>query len=210
MYPLFESIKVVDGQFINLEWHQQRVHKSRAQVLGSLGTLDLATLLEIPIEYRHGVVKCRVSYGDALGPVDFSNYIKKSIKSLQQIECTPFDYSSKFEDRSKLEHLYQLRGISDEVLITNQGMITDTSYSNVALFDGSDWHTPEKPLLAGTQRARLLASGAINKASIHISELGDFQRLVLINAMLEFEPEEFVELKDIRLWEQARVDTNTR
>lgn len=204
MYPLFESIKVVDGQYRNLSWHQQRVDRSLAK-LAVTTKPDLASLPDIPLNYRSGVVKCRVTYGEAIGQVEFSKYYKKTINSLQQVDSEPFDYSLKFQDRSKLEQLFPYRGASDEVLITIQGIITDTSYSNVVLYDGNSWYTPETPLLEGTQRALLLDAGKIRTARIHINQLGDFHRLVLINAMLEFEPQRFIPISHINRWNRNPV-----
>ncbi|GJM28747.1 MAG: hypothetical protein DHS20C17_13820 [Cyclobacteriaceae bacterium] len=205
MYPLFESIKVVDGRLINLEWHQRRVDFSRNRIYGDCDSLELLKVLTVPAQYRDGIIKCRVSYGLKPGPVAFSHYTKRSIRSLQQVECSPFDYGLKYEDRSKLKQLFQLRGACDEVLITINGLVTDTSYSNVALFDGSNWYTPDQPLLHGTQRDRLLASGVIKQAAIRISDLHNFDKLVLINAMVEFDPENYVNVPQVRLWNQRRV-----
>ena len=204
MYPLFESIKVVDGHFFNLEWHQQRVDQSRQQLDLAGEAMNLASCLEVPEAHSRGIVKCRVSYGKALGPVDYTSYHKKNVNSLQQIECEPFDYRFKYQDRSILDQLFQLRGTCDDVLITIHGLLTDTSYSNVVLFDGTSWYTPETPLLPGTQRAKLLATGEIQAARIQTSELGDFKRLTLINAMLDFDPNHSLSISDIKLWHRDR------
>lgn len=200
MYPLFESIKVVDGHLVNLKWHQQRVDRSRQQLDLVAEALDLASCLEVPEAYRRGMVKCRVSYGKTLGPVEYTYYHKKNVKSLQQVECNPFDYRFKYQDRSILNRLFQLKDTCDDVLITINGLLTDTSYSNVVLFDGTSWYTPERPLLEGTQRAKLLAEGLIQLAKIRTQELGDFEKLVLINAMLEFDPNDFLSVSDIKKW----------
>lgn len=201
MYPLFESIKVIDGNFVNLDWHQQRVDKSRKRVIGNVNQLSLEAGLNIPEEYGQGIVKCRVSYGETLGPVVFSKYNRREIKTIQQVECEPFDYSLKYEDRTVLAQLYTQRGSCDEILITHDGIIRDTSYSNVVLYDGQYWYTPEQPLLEGTQCAKLLASGMLKPRNIHISDLTGFEKLVLINAMLEFEPHDFIGISDIKLGE---------
>jgi 4-amino-4-deoxychorismate lyase len=200
MFPLFESIKVVDGQMVNLPWHQQRVDRSVKAMGITDQSPELASSLVVPEGYRIGVVKCRVSYGEGLGPVVYSHYARKTIRSLQQVDCDRFDYSLKYQNRSRLDQLYQKRGVCDEVLITIDGMVTDTSYSNVVLFDGNNWYTPQQPLLEGTQRAKLLAAGEIHPAKIRISEVGDFEKLVLINAMLEFDPNHFLSVSDIKLW----------
>ena len=204
MFRLFESIKVVDGQFLNLPWHQQRVNRSLEE-LAVTTKPDLTSLPEIPQDYRSGVVKCRVCYGETLGPVEFSKYKNKTVNSLQQVACEPFDYRLKYQDRSKLDQMFQLRGNCDEVLITIQDIITDTSYSNVLFYDGGRWYTPEQPILEGTQRALLLDAGKVHTAKIRINELRDFQKLVLINAMLEFDPEQFVPITNIEFWNRPPV-----
>ena len=66
-HPLFESIKVVDGKLVNLEWHQQRVDDTRKSIFGNVHRLILEAALEIPEEHDLGMVKCRVSYGEDLG-----------------------------------------------------------------------------------------------------------------------------------------------
>jgi 4-amino-4-deoxychorismate lyase len=205
MYPLFESIKVVEGQFLNLDWHQRRVDQSCAKIFKTTSKFSLGDGLVVPSEYRQGVVKCRVSYGEHLGPSQFAEYSRKDIKKLQQVECNAFNYSLKYQDRSRLEQLYALRGICDEVLITHGGYISDTSYSNVVLFDGSNWITPDTPLLEGTQRARLLYGGLLTTGKIHITDLSAFEKLVLINAMIEFDPDDYIAITDISLWNHRQV-----
>ena len=204
-HPLFESIKVVDGKLVNLEWHQQRVDDTRKSIFGNVHRLILEAALEIPEEHDLGMVKCRVSYGEDLGQGVFSEYNKRKIKTLQQVECEPFDYNFKYEDRTRLDQLYEQRGSCDEVLITHDGFIKDTSYSNVVLYDGTQWYTPEKPLLGGTQRAKLLASGLIKPSNLHISDLPGFKKLVLINAMLEFPFKDSISINKIKLWGQPRI-----
>jgi len=200
MFPLFESIKVEEGQLCNLYWHQQRVDRSLGQLYGNGITLDLSSGIKVPEQFNKGVVKCRVSYGKSLGPVTFSSYTRKPVRSLQLVECEQLEYGLKYQDRSKLQSLYGLRGACDDILITQGSKLTDTSYSNVALFDGDNWYTPEKPLLAGTQRARLLSKGMLRTASIHLDQLGNFEKLVLINAMLDFDPDRYLLIEDLINW----------
>jgi len=205
MYPLFESIKVVNGNLLNMAMHQQRVNKARATLLGIHQQLSLEDHIEVPPRYSKGVVKCRIPYGVEIGKIAFTEYSAKRIVTLKQIACESFDYSHKYQDRSKLAQLYQLRGACDEILITIDSLITDASYCNIALYDGSGWYTPKEPLLAGTQRAKLLAAGILTKSDIHISDLESFKKLVLINSMLEFQVDNFIEIDNIELWDQPNV-----
>jgi len=65
-------------------------------------------------------------------------------------------------------------------------LLTDTSYSNIALFDGENWITPKSPLLFGVNRAQLVAENKLIQKDIKVSELFNFQRISLFNAMIEF------------------------
>ena len=190
---------MINGKFVNLDYHQQRVDRSRRKILGKSNSLKLEKYLKAPDQFGEGIVKCRLSYGERLGPMVFSNYVRKIVHCIQLVRYHRFDYSVKYEDRSEIDRLYQMAGRCDEVLISCDGFITDTSYSNVVLYDGLRWYTPASPLLEGTQRAKLLEEGVIEKAEIHISELPNFQKLVLINAMLEFDPEYYISITDIKL-----------
>ena len=72
----------------------------------------------------------------------------------------------KLRQRGKLNELFAKKGSCDDVIIVRNGLITDSSYANLIFFDGREWITPKVPLLEGTCRARLLASGKIKTGNI--------------------------------------------
>lgn len=80
--------------------------------------------------------------------------------------------------------LAALRGDADEVVIVGNGLLTDTSYSNIALFDGQRWVTPRQPLLRGTMRQSLLDTGQLVERDIRDDEWGRYEKVSLINAMM--------------------------
>ncbi len=49
----------------------------------------------------------------------------------------------------------------DDILIIRDGLLTDTSICNVALWNGTSWITPARPLFSGTMRAYLLDKGLV-------------------------------------------------
>ena len=59
----------------------------------------------------------------------------------------------------------------DEVIIEKNGYLTDTTIANIAFFDGKQWFTPEKPLLKGTMRAKLIEEGFLQTKNIKSEEL---------------------------------------
>lgn len=76
--------------------------------------------------------------------------------------------------------------ISD-VLLVKKGLITDTSFSNIVLFDGFHWHTPATPILKGTRREFYIQNKTILPCDISVSDLFKYTKARLINAMLDLD-----------------------
>ena len=107
------------------------------------------------------------------------------------------DYSFKSLDRTRLNELLVQKGSSDDIIIVKNGLVTDTSFTNLAILSGNRWFTPPRhPLLAGTMRSFLLDKGIISKADITLHDLKNAQAVSLFNAMIEF-GERVVDVKDI-------------
>lgn len=146
-----------------------------------------------------GTVKCRIVYGRSLSEISFAPYVPREIRSLRLVAADDeLDYHLKYADRSALARLLQRRDDCDEILIVRDGAITDTSYSNVAFFDGRKYVTPDTFLLNGTRRQYLLGTGVLTECRITPSDLGGFERVVLINAMLGIEDDLAVPIERIR------------
>lgn len=78
------------------------------------------------------------------------------------------------------------KGNCDEIIIVKHGLLTDTSFTNLAIYDGNHWITPKRPLLLGTKRAALLDKGIIQEADITLNDLRNAVKVSLFNAMIEF------------------------
>lgn len=155
---------------------------------------DLANLIVLP-DYldQNQTYKCRILYDTHIHHIEFVPYTLRQIQSLQLVYANELDYSYKFADRTALQSLLQKKGTADDILIVKNGLITDSSYSNVAFFDGLQWFTPSLPLLAGTRRAYLLQQNILTIADIRPSDLKNFEKVRFINAMMDWE--ESIELK---------------
>ena len=57
----------------------------------------------------------------------------------------------------------------------------------MAFYDGNTWVTPSSALLEGTTRKRLLESGKIVLKEIKVEEIKGFQKIALMNAMIDFD-----------------------
>ncbi|MGB0930579.1 MAG: aminotransferase class IV [Chitinophagales bacterium] len=203
---LLETIQVKNRQLQHISYHNQRFNRSRKELLGIEEEADLAHLMRaylhknfktaiaphtalITIQHlnQNQVYKCRILYDTQIRKVEFVPYTFKKINSLQSVHADDFSYSHKFADRSGLQSLLQKKGRADEILILQNGLVTDTSYSNIAFFDGHEWFTPSKPLLGGTKRAALLEEKKIMEADISPKDLKNFEKLRLVNAMMDWE-----------------------
>ncbi len=201
MYPLLETIKVENGRFCNLPLHQERFNRSRAEISDAGNIISLGEVLSVPGNCKQGVWKCRFVYGKTIGKIAFVPYVPKDVNTLKIVRDDHISYGHKFANRSQLEKLLSLKGACDDILIVKQGMLTDTSFSNIAFFDGSDWITPDTPLLKGTKQMLLLSTGKIKQAPLRPEDLKHFQKFCLINAMLDFNSGSGVPVENICLAE---------
>lgn len=193
-----ETVKVVDGEFCYPEYHLRRMEQTREAFRGTKIDTHFFEKLTIPSNLCHGKVKCRIVYDKtSIEEVQFQPYLPKQIKLLKLVDVEAADYSYKFLDRSLLNALLSRREYCDEIIIVRQGLLTDTSYSNIVLSDGTGYYTPSTYLLNGTQRQRLLAQGIIKECKLTPTDLSSFDKLYLINAMLSIEDNMAVNVSDI-------------
>jgi len=187
MSLLFETIRMQDGILQNMEYHNVRLNYSRKALYKSPDTIDLEQVIQIPSDCRLGLYKCKVTYSREVKSVEFKPYVPRIIKSLRLIEDNTIIYNYKYTNRGRINALLTKRERFDEILIVKNGFITDTSYSNIIFFDGTQWFTPSTPLLKGTMRSFLLKKNLITEKVIKVADLKQFQKARLINAMIPFE-----------------------
>jgi len=197
MFPLIETIKILNGQAQHLAYHQHRFEASYYKLYKKLTTIKLADVIQVPKVFENGLVKLRFLYNEADCFCQYDNYQPKKIATVKLVADDKIDYSLKWVNRKPLENLLQHKGQADEILIIKNRRITDTSYTNIVFFDGKDWLTPKYPLLHGTARARLLNENKIKAMDIFIDDLSVFQSFKLINAMLDFESQPAMDVKNL-------------
>lgn len=192
-----ETLQIIDGHFTNPTPHIQRIQTTLAETGKSdLEIPDFNDTI-IPEDKRRGNVKCRYLYNIHKGEIEFADYTPRTIHTLRLVEDNQIDYHLKYADRQNLNNLRARRGTCDDILIVKNGEITDTSYSNVVLFDGCRYIIPRAYLLNGTRRRQLLSNGTATEALITPDDLHRFQCLYLINAMLDIKNNICIEIKNI-------------
>ncbi len=194
---LFESICWRQGDFCNLHGHTARVQTTRSALFGVQDHWDVATLLESWQDPRTGfrlrqilppnrLLKLRFDYNETNWSITWQPYKVRKINSLQIVEAPDLEYSYKYTDRSALDALVRASP-ADDVIICQNGYLRDSSYANLVFSTGGrrpQYFTPATPLLPGTRRAALIASGRVHEQEIHLDDLRTFKWLYLVNAML--------------------------
>lgn len=180
---LLETIYCENGRPSHLPYHQRRVNTSLKQ-LGSTTQYDLASLITPPDDTLY---RCRIIYDDKSINIQYLPYQKRVIHTLQLIQADDLDYALKYADREEIDKLFAQKGDTDDILVVQNGLITDTSIANIALFDGTRWLTPREPLLKGTTRARLLEEKKIFESDIYLKDLDLYTGFALMNAMIDFD-----------------------
>ncbi len=179
-----ETIKIEDGQIFNIEGHNRRCNRTRRMLYGTTEDIDLAKHLKNPPQ--EGLFRCRISYQQEILAVEYFPYQAKTFKTFKIIE-SDIDYSHKYADRSQLNQLKEQASNYDEIIIVKKGFLTDISIANIAFYDGSSWLTPQKPLLAGTMREKLIKNHKLITKAIKSIDLRHFSHFALMNAMIGFE-----------------------
>lgn len=183
-HPQFtEVIKLCNGVFNNVEYHAERAAQTAMHFYGT--TCDLRPALEsIPDEARKGLYKCRVAYAETVKEISFTPYTLRKIDTLAIVTDNTIEYAWKYADRSRLNSLVQASGC-DEIIIEKEGVLTDSSFSNLVFESKEGLFTPKESLLAGTKRRQLLQKGAIMEATIPVKEITRYHKIHFINAMVE-------------------------
>lgn len=197
MCLLFETIRIENGVPRYLFWHELRMKRALREIWRRDASPSLGPEIHVPDEFSKGLVRCKIIYGPDFRNITFKTYEKRMVRSLKLVTCDSIDYHLKYDDRRLLESLFEQRRTCDEILIVKNGLISDTSSSNIILKDGNHWVTPAKPLLSGTCRERLMDENGLVARDIRPKDLVQYEGYKLINAMRDPEDEEMIPVSQI-------------
>ncbi|QOY55035.1 aminotransferase class IV [Candidatus Sulfurimonas marisnigri] len=181
-----ETIRAVDGEILNISYHQKR-YESVLESFGISEYMNLEALLNPP---KISTCRCRLTYDISKIPhlidITYHEYKQRDINSLKVVFSNDIEYAIKSVSRDEINALYNKRDDGDDILIIKNLLVSDTSIANIAFFSKGEWITPKSPLLKGTTRARLLDEGKIVEADIKVQDLRSFSKVALLNAMIDF------------------------
>ncbi|HOJ49223.1 MAG TPA: aminotransferase class IV [Spirochaetota bacterium] len=183
MYQFIETIRYENNKIINLDLHQKRVNKVFKVFFPYNTPLNLEKeLKKIDKPDNKDRYKIRIVYSNEIIKIDIEKYRIKNIDKIFVIECNNIDYKYKSVDRNIFN---ELKKDKDEIIIVKNGYLTDTTYTNIVLSDRKKLITPNTPLLEGTKREELLIKGIIIEEEIKLKDLKFFDKIFLINSMLD-------------------------
>ncbi|MBX2914982.1 MAG: aminotransferase class IV [Cyclobacteriaceae bacterium] len=189
MCRLLESIYVCDGKFRNLHVHQARITNSAQVLFRQPLKWTLESILMKANIPTSGLFKARLVYDQEFVNVEFIPYQVKPVASLKLVEAD-FQYAHKFVNRELLDEVFGKREMCDDVIIVQNGFITDATYANLIFKKDNKWFTPTTCLLPGTMRTYLLMEKKISEAKIQVDNLNQYESCKLINALLGWDAPE--------------------
>jgi 4-amino-4-deoxychorismate lyase len=174
----FETIKCNDEEVFHLNYHKERI----ARTIGL--NIQLEEYIYPPSKQ---LLKCKIIY-DKNGILDiaYTPYQKKIIKNLKLVYDDNINYKYKSTNRDMLNKLYDQKGDCDDIIIVKNGLITDTTIANIAVYIDDIWYTPKTPLLQGTTRDRLLDKAILKEKDITPQYYAKATKIALMNAMIGF------------------------
>ena len=187
MCQFIETMCVEQGKIINLDYHLERIKNTRKHFWDTEKTVPTDQLSALAAT-QNCRAKLRFTYDkENIYDLSCTPYNTRKIERLKLLGSNDIEYRYKSVDRSEINLLKAQTEPTDEIIIVKQNNLTDTSYTNIALFDGSQWITPSTPLLKGTRRAQLLDAGRLIEREVLATDLKSFQSISLINAMMDLE-----------------------
>ncbi len=183
MSPLVESIKVWNGKLCHIQYHEARAHRACQLLFGIHSPLQLQKEVIVPTDHSKGLAKCRIVYDEKIRDITFSDYKVRKINTLKIVHTSGLIYDHKLLDRLNLDCLWQLRGPHDEIIIINDGNVTDAYYYNLVFERQKEYVTPNIPLLKGVRRQILLDQHKIVPANIREEDIHKYEKIHLVNAL---------------------------
>lgn len=179
MEKYFETIKCDDYEVFNLSYHENRI----AKTIGL--NLNLQEYIYPP---NSQLLRCKLIYDDSgVLDVEFFPYKKREVKSFKILFDDEIEYSKKHLNRNSLDELFLKKEECDEIIIIKNGIVTDTSIANIAIFYENHWLISKNSLLEGTTKTRLVENKELIEKDITLEMLQSASKIALLNAMIGFD-----------------------
>ncbi|MCT4180371.1 aminotransferase class IV [Elizabethkingia anophelis] len=190
MFRFIETIRIEDSQIFLADLHQARMDRVFSHY-GKENPLLIKDYFVQQNHNEHGLYKWRIIYDlDGSISCQMVPYAVEIHNNFELVNGDHLEYSFKYENRDNINKL-KASADAEAVIFYQNGMITDTSYSNLIFRKDNEWYTPETFLLNGVMRQHLLKSGKIKPLEISLKNIKEFSHFQMINAMIPFNTQEY-------------------
>ena len=178
------KIKNEEFKIENYFYHLNRVKNTCKYYRWKFDEKEWKNLKNEKLQVKNENLRIRVIYNyNGIKNIEYFPVKKRKFKTFKVVNSN-INYHFKYAKRENLNSLKPKN--VDEIIIIKNNLVTDTTISNLAFFDGKEWLTPKYPLLKGTKREELIQKGFLKEANIHKYDLKYFKKMAMINAILEF------------------------
>ena len=196
LFPVFETIAIIDGLPQNLAFHQARMDNTIEKLFQKMSVFNLEEIIQVPTEYQNVLIKCRIYYNQQDFNIILSSY---QIREKINYKCVSLDdlyYTFKYTNRTIFEDIKMTK---DEVVIIQDKKVTDCRIGNLIFFKDGIWYGPKNYLLKGTQLSRLLSENRVQLKEINADEIHQYEKVMMINAMNPFDESRAISTQHITL-----------
>ncbi|MBS6673066.1 MAG: aminotransferase class IV [Haemophilus paraphrohaemolyticus] len=196
LFPVFETIAIIDGIPQNLAFHQARMDNTIEKLFQKTSVFNLEEIIQVPTEYQNGLIKCRIDYNQQDFNIIFSDYQRREIRNYQCVYLDNLDYTLKYTNRTIFEDINMIK---DEAVIIHDKKVTDCRIGNLIFFKDGIWYGSKNYLLKGTQLSRLLSENRVQLKEINADEIHQYEKVMMINAMNPFDESRAISTQHITL-----------
>ena len=196
LFPVFETIAIIDGIPQNLAFHQARMDNTIEKLFQKTSVFNLEEIIQVPTEYLNGLIKCRIDYNQQDFNIIFSAYQRREIRNYQCVYLDNLDYTLKYTNRTIFEDINMIK---DEAVIIHDKKVTDCRIGNLIFFKDGIWYGSKNYLLKGTQLSRLLSENRVQLKEINADEIHQYEKVMMINAMNPFDESRAISTQHITL-----------
>lgn len=196
LFPVFETIAIIDGIPQNLAFHQARMDNTIEKLFQKTSVFNLEEIIQVSTEYQNGLIKCRIDYNQQDFNIIFSAYQRREIRNYQCVYLDNLDYTLKYTNRTIFEDINMIK---DEAVIIHDKKVTDCRIGNLIFFKDGIWYGSKNYLLKGTQLSRLLSENRVQLKEINADEIHQYEKVMMINAMNPFDESRAISTQHITL-----------
>ncbi len=184
MTRLIESIRIYNGCAELLARHQQRVKSAYLHIFNSTSPLALNKIIALSPPPGSGLYKLRVEYEENSFEMEYIPYSTPEFRGYRLVNIpSDFDYRFKYADRALFDLITRETEPGMLPILVRDGMITDSTFTNLVFRKGDTLFTPITPLLKGVQISKLIDDGSVKPSIIAQADIKLYDEIIPTNAM---------------------------